>query len=485
MSNKKVVIATVPWTDTKSPLMAPAILKSNLKSHGIDSVTVDLNAEVSQWISDKPYYSDIIKFMISEEVTKKSKPIIIEMLDWMTDRLLSFNSEWIALSLLTYLSQPTTRWLCFRIRQKNKNVKIVIGGPGIATTLKSEDDYSSSLKKENLIDHFIIGDGESSLPALINGNKLHFGIDSKNWQQLKTLNSQPWPDYDDYNWDLYKNKSFSVVGSRGCVRKCTFCDIHEHWEKFQWRTGEDIFQEILFQKEKYGIDIFKFSDSLVNGNQKEYLSLISLLAKYNSSRSKEDWIRWSGSFIIRPKEQMKEEMWELTALSGAQILHVGIESFVEHIRLHVKKKFSNQDIDFALNMAKKYDIKLLLLVIIGYVTETDEDFKNQLKWVKEHKQYANDPVYAVCIGSGLSILSGTWLHRHHKELNIKLSDSGVEHDWVREEIQSTPVKRMKWHNQMKQCLEENGFKVDYMKDNHSLIEHYFSEKYSQTYENSN
>lgn len=476
--NKKVVIVSVPWTDTQSPIMAPAVLKSILKSHGIDSVAFDLNAEFRNLITDDPLYNDILKFVLTEQVTTKSKHKIIELLDWMSDKILEYNPEWVAISLLTYLSQVTTKWLCFRLRQKNKKIKIVIGGPGASTSLKSVDSYADSLKRQGLIDNYIVGDAELSFPKLIKGENSYSGIDSNNWEQIPTLNNQPWPDYENYNWSLYKNKSVSIVGSRGCVRKCTFCDIHEHWEKYQWRTGEDIFKEILFQKERYNISIFKFSDSLVNGNQQEYFSLINLLSEYNSLKSKSEWIRWSGSFIIRPASQMKEEMWRLTALSGAQILDVGVESFVDHIRYHIKKKFSNDDVDFALEMARKYNIKLILLIIIGYITETEEDFKKQLQWVEQHKQFANNPVVNVHIGSGLSILKGTWLHRNYKDYNITLNENGIEHDWVREEIGSTPQRRMEWHRLMKAKLEECGFSANYIKDNHTLIEDYFIKKYN-------
>lgn len=475
--NKPVVIATVPWTDTTSPLLAPAVLKSSLADHGIAAVALDLNAEIINWLKTQDRSDDILKFMLTEKVAPGCKSKIIEMLDMMADRILQYEPRWVALSLLTYLSQITTRWLIFRLRQKSKNIKIVIGGPGASSSLKSIDGYASTLKRDGLIDYYIIGDGEESLPNLIKGESDYPGIDSLSWKQLPTLDNRSHPDFDDYDWNLYDKRWISIVGSRGCVRECTFCDIHEHWNRFQWRTGQDIFREIQYQKERHGFNVFKFADSLVNGNQKEYLSLISLMAEYNRCRSPDDRIYWTGSFIIRPSEQMKEEVWRLTAESGALILSVGIESFVEHIRYHIKKKFSNDDIDFALQMAKKYNIKLILLTIIGYVTETDDDFQKQLDWVTQNQQYAGDPVHSIEIGSGLGILEGTWLHRNHKDLNVTLSENNIPHDWTRDDIGSTPMKRMEWHRRMRKHLEECGFVANYLKDNHTLIEEYLNKKY--------
>jgi radical SAM superfamily enzyme YgiQ (UPF0313 family) len=458
--------------------MAPAVLKSCLEAKGLPTMAIDLNAEIYHQLKTDPARDSILKFFLTEQVDRNQKHRVIEILDYMADRLLAIQAPWICLSLLTYLSQIPTRWLCYRLKQKRPDVKIVIGGPGAFISLKSLDNYAHTMLRQGLIDYYVSGDGENSLPSLIQGDSDYPGVNSLSWQQLDNLDDIPFPDFGDYPWHLYDMKKISVIGSRGCVRKCTFCDIHEHWTRYQWRRGTNIFEEIRHQKERYGIKIFFFADSLVNGNQKEYRELVQRLSEYNSDKCEEDRIRWIGMFIIRPQNQMKEQDWELTAQSGAMLLHVGVESFVEHIRYHIGKKFTNDDLDFALRMGKKYGIKMALLMIVGYVTETQEDFEQQLTWVRENQHYAQgSPVEIVQIGSGLSILPGTWLEKNHQQLNIKKSDSDVCQDWIREEIGSTPLVRMQWHMQMRNTLAEHGFRVNYMLDNHTLIEKYINEKY--------
>ena len=51
-------------------------------------------------------------------------------------------------------------------------------------------------------------------------------------------------------------------------------------------------------------------------------------------------------------------MWKLTADSGAYMLNVGVESVVNDIRQHIKKKFNNDDLEYNLKMAKRYKINL-------------------------------------------------------------------------------------------------------------------------------
>jgi len=478
MDDITVIIASVPWTDTDYPIMAPAALKAALSRNHIKSYAIDLNAEIKNYIEDHPHKDSIIKFFLTEQVDRAAKNSIKEVLDMMCHRILMHKPKWVALSLLTYLSQIPNRWLCQRIRQISPLTRIVIGGPGAFVSLKAGHDYVRSLKRQKLVDHYVSGDAEISIVSLIQGQMDYPGIDNINWQQVPDLNDIPIPNFDDYDWSLYQQRMISIVGSRGCVRDCTFCDIHEHWKKFQWKTGDKIFSEIQYLKSKYGINTFSFADSLVNGNQKEYRKLIAKLADFNNNqKTPEDRIRWAGSFIIRPMDQMKKDEWKLTAESGCTMISVGVESFVEHIRYHIHKKFSNDDLNFALDMGAEYGIKMILLLIVGYATETQQDFEQQLEWIESHRHYANNPVYHVQMGSGLGILPGTWLERNKDSLGITLNNSGVLQDWSSSLTGTTPAIRMEWHRQMQNKLEECGFSPAYLKDNHVLIESYFNDKH--------
>jgi hypothetical protein len=292
------------------------------------------------------------------------------------------------------------------------------------------------------------------------------------WQEIENLNALPFPDYSDYNFDLYDINSVLIWGSRGCVRECTFCDIHEHWEKFQWRSAESIFAEIQQQYTLHGITIFNFSDSLINGNQKEYRKLIGLLANFNQTQPIEKQIKWTSFFIFRPENQMTEEDWRLTKESGAMVLMVGVESFSDPVRAHLKKKFNNQDLEHNLSMAKKYGVKLALLIIVGYVTETEQDHQIQLDWLKDNQHYANDPIIGISIGSTMSVLPGTWVYQNREELGITLNSDTVFEDWTAEKINSTPSIRMQRHREFLEACQKNNFECSFMSDNHVILEAY-------------
>jgi radical SAM superfamily enzyme YgiQ (UPF0313 family) len=248
------------------------------------------------------------------------------------------------------------------------------------------------------------------------------GVDTDEFQVLEDLANQPLSDYADYDWDLYTVKRIPMYSSRGCVRRCTFCDVYKLWKKFKLRKAEDVIAEMLFQAEKTGIWSFYFRDSLINGSLAEYDKLITLLANYNITAPPDKKITWASFFIFRPKNQMGEKDWKLTADSGAVDLIVGIESLVDSIRYHMRKKFTNEDIKFGLEMAKKYRVGMTFLIIIGYVNETEEDFQASLTWLREHSEYAGFPIHSMSAGGTLTVTDLTDLYQNADDYNITLGD---------------------------------------------------------------
>lgn len=480
----KIVITSVPYTDTNAPIMAPAAIKSIAINAGANHVTAfDLNAEIHKCLLDHPNRSQIMEFFYYEVVREEIIADLNELFDLMVHRIMQSNPEMVCLSLLTFQCQAAAKWLCFCIKKYCHETKICIGGTGITSQLaNTNDDFAFSLLDQGLIDFFIRGDAEDSFPQLLKGNHSWPGINSINWQSILDINTVPFPDYRDYNFDLYRAPFIGILGSRGCVRQCTFCDIHEYWDKFQYRTGQHIFQEMLHQKTQYGIRHFKFQDSLTNGNQKEYNNMIELLAEHNRCHP-EDRMNWNGYWIFRPITQMPESSWKLTAESGAGILTVGIESLVEKNRYHLKKKFSNADILHGLIMAKKHNIKLLLLLIVGYPTETEEDHQASLKWLIHHREFANDPIIEVSVGGTAAILPNTWLDRNQKKLGItwrdgpSVSNTGDNHRWQVLSTNNTYQTRLRRMHEMIDTGLSNGFMMHkVLADPHMQIEKFITKQ---------
>lgn len=462
---KDVVIVSVPYTDTTAPIMAPAVLKSAVSSVGLTSAAFDLNAEVVNFVSTHTKKLLLQDFFYFERIDPAIEKDLTDLFDLMVKKILEHRPRYVALSLLHYQCQPAGKWLSFCLKRHDPNIKIIMGGTGIVSQLASTDEsYVQQLKDIGLIDHYIRGDGEQALAELLTGNVVFDGIDSTTWKEIEDIDSLPYPDYDDYDFDQYQSPFIGILGSRGCVRQCTFCDVHEHWKRFRWRDGEMIFKEMLHQNKKYGARFFKFQDSLINGNVKEYNRLIGLLADHNK-QNPDNKFYWASYFIFRPASQMTEEVWKLTAESGAYVLSVGIESLVDKNRHHIKKKFNNDDVDFGLAMAKKYGIKIFFITLVGYVTETEEDHQESLQWLRNNQHYAKDPIYRFSVGGTLAILPNTWLDRNQQSLGVIWINGkddpmkGRNHLWSIPETNNTYETRVRRLNELIEVGIECGFDI--------------------------
>jgi len=466
----KLVITSIPWTDTESPLLAPALLKGQCVAKGIDTTAIDLNQEVIHFVKNNfsTRYNEIQSAVIQNH--RDSNPNEIRsIIEFMAKRLSEYNPTHIALSLLTYGSQYICEWLCFYYKLHYPNVKIIIGGPGVFNTFGIEHGYADRLLEQKQIDYFVKGDGDELLSQIVSQENIDLpGVNRIDWQQPKTLNDQPYPMYDEYKWELYGNPSLGIVGSRGCVRKCSFCDVHEHWKKFQWRTGEDLFAELIYQNKNTGVRRFKFQDSLINGNQNEFMKLMRLLSDHNL-KNPDNTIQWSSFFIFRPKKQMHDDDWRLISHSAVW-LTVGVESLVDHVRMHMRKKFTNDDLDYCLSKCQQYGISVVMMLIVGYVTDSEDTHQETMQWFEKNKQYANNPIQHISFGGGLGILPGTELYRRQEELGIILNDVNFDNHWQSKDGKNTHKVRMRWMKEQREAAVKAGFNEQSLIGSHLLME---------------
>lgn len=463
-----VVLTSVPWTDTSIPLMAVPILKSIALETGRTCIGLDLNANVLEWTKTHRYKNKLMDFFHNEKYHLEIEEDLFDLYKSFAEILLLHNPKIIGLSLFSYVNQSSAKYICYFIKKINPLVTIIIGGTGCFENTTGHANYAEELLSNGLIDFYIRGDAEKSFQEFLNGNYLYPGINSSNWIELsrEELNNLPYPNYDDYNFDLYELKAIPILGSRGCVRRCKFCDIVEYWKKFNYRSGENVFTEMLSQNKKYGIRNFKFQDSLINGNLKEYKILTKLLADHNL-RNPDNAFTWSSYFILRPQSSFGEDWWEITARSGAQWLNIGIENLQEHIRYHMGKHFSNDDIEFSLKMAKKYNLKMLWLMIVGYVTETEPDIEFAATWFKNHTEYKD--LMRIQLGGTLGIFPNTWLDKNKEKINVVTFGEPYQR-WNNTVTGSTAEIRAGWERYLNKVCRDLGYSVVDQIDNHYILE---------------
>ena len=472
---KDVVITTVPWTDSSIPLMAPAALKSIVEKAGYTCLAVDLNVEVYNLTQTDTQSHDLIDFFFNGRCTSGVTSKLFDMFLSIAQQIISWNPKIVGLSLFSYVCQHSATWISYFLKKLDPNITVVIGGAGCMDTFTGPSEYAQNLIDRGLVDYHIRGDGENSLYEFLNGNKSYYGINSLNWKELSQdeLRTLPQPNYNDYHFNLYEKKALPLVGSRGCVRACKFCDYIANWKKFQWRLADDIFSEMITQNKKYGIRFFKFQDSLTNGNMKEFNKLIKLLADHNNKNQQNNF-KWSGYYIFREVNSNSVEHWNLIQQSGATSLAVGIENLNEHIREAIGKKFSNYAIDFHLSQAKKHNIRLQLLNIVGYVNEEQKDIDFIKEWLRTHTDYKD--ILHIQWGGTLGIFPNTYLAKNFNELGL-IKVGNQPQSWENPKTWSTPKLRAQWAKELNELSKKLGYNVADNLDNHYLLEMLIDDKF--------
>jgi len=370
------------------------------------------------------------------------------------------NPDWIGITIFSQRSRFITVELCRLIREKLPEKRIVIGGP--YTEFIAEELYSNGL-----VDAWVVGEGEQAVIDVLRNNLTAPGINGNKSQQLTDLDEMPIPDYSDFDFERYPktwgdprvrdsekmgSEFIYITGSRGCVRKCSFCDIESIWPKFRYRSGKKIAEEIMHQHQRHGSKKFLFTDSLLNGSVKQLRELCNTLIEYKNQGKISHDIKWQGQFIARPEKQMPEEVYQLLKEAGCWFVNIGVESGSELVRNDMNKLFDDQALNYTIAMCERYGIDMSWLMLVGYPTEDEAEFQKTLNFMTKYS-YLNEKkiVRHVVLGPTLDIMPGSPLWRMRDDMGITYDE---RRHWIyRDNTRAVRIKR--WLRLKQHCLDLN------------------------------
>jgi len=420
---KRTLIINLPVIGLNNPPMGPAIIQAVAKQNGVTADFIDLNLELQRALENHPLKNGIMhewSSRIRSELSAEEDEFLSKFIEPYAQMINDY--DLLSISVFSNHSHYFVEWFLNKYRTTYTG-KIVVGGAGIGTESEGHLLYGKKLLDLGLVDYYIVGEGEQAWIAVAQNNLPWPGVNGTPHENLDTFDAVPLPDYTGFDLDAYynsqtKGRTIGVEGSRGCVRNCTFCDIRSFWKKYKFKDGNRLAEELIELKQQYAVKHFFFNDSLINGSDRAFRDFIRVLAEYN--RTHEDQIQWSAYYIVKPAVVYKEQDWINLRDSGAQSLFIGIESGSEAVRDHMGKKFSNADIDHVMHKLQRYGIHCTWLLIIGYPTETREDFDQTLDMLRRYQSMALDrTIDTVALGSTLSILDGSPLGDMKVDLNIR------------------------------------------------------------------
>jgi hypothetical protein len=468
--NSHVLITSIPVQEVSKPPGILSVLAGCCESAGVTYEIFDLNLHMYQTLPEDVCQQLANDFLHNRFRSADNQQYYQQMCSDYLKIIQQTNPTHLAISVFTYASVLAADCLFRYLKQHNINCKIIIGGWGLkdcVNHITGKQEFGEYCLDNNLVDYCVYGEGELAFIELLRGNIGYPGINADNQPQLMDLDVLPRPSHKKIRPDNYFYATIPELlmnGSRGCVRNCTFCDVARYWGKYIYKSGDVLASELFEAWQTTGVQKFNFSDSLVNGSIREFRKFNKQLIQYKQSHPDFD-PKYIGQFICRPANQLKDIDYAEMAEAGCETLVVGIESFSNAIRDHMKKKFSNEDIDNHFKSCARYGIKNVLLMLSGYVTETLEDHQLQIEYLKKYQIYGlSRVIYAINMEvSGLLFFKDTPLLDMKDELQVEFphwESSGNREEWVSAANPDlTPKERLRRSLEIMQTAYDLGYKV--------------------------
>lgn len=278
--------------------------------------------------------------------------------------------------------------LASKIKERNKEIKIVIGGSHIASTKDELFKYTKD------VDYLMYGEAEKSFYELYNAkndedlSKIS-GLIYKSGDSIKinpnipisNLDELPFPDLslvklNSYNGYYVKSLPVAtIMGTRGCMFRCTFCDqFATMGRQFRHRSPKNIVDEIEHNLKNFGTRDIVFKDSTFTHNR----GWVYEICREIMNRGLK--INWACNTRV---SMVDEELLKTIKGAGCYMIAFGIESGVQHVLNMMKKGTRVEQAYEAAKLCKKVGIETTGYFMVGSPGEKEEDALKTIKLAKE------------------------------------------------------------------------------------------------------
>ncbi|KPJ89903.1 MAG: hypothetical protein AMJ53_15295, partial [Gammaproteobacteria bacterium SG8_11] len=198
---------------------------------------------------------------------------------------------------------------------------------------------------------------------------------------IHDLNILPFP-----AWDLLPNfpnayphnaletkrlPAASIITSRGCPHKCTFCDRAVYGSVVRHHSAEYTLEMIRHLKSNYGIKDLMIVDDNFLLDKKKLFYICDKIIEENMD------LKW---YCLSHVKFMTEDRLRKIKEAGCWIMEVGIESGCERILRLLRRTTPKSQIADAIKRAKKNGIKIKGNFIFGLPTETKESLEETIQF---------------------------------------------------------------------------------------------------------
>ncbi|MBN1649554.1 MAG: radical SAM protein [Spirochaetales bacterium] len=450
-----------PWANNIVSLGIPCI-SPELTKAGYNVIKKDYNNrifnEVIEVNQDKFYDYSVIGDR--DKYNEIAYPLLEPYLRKWADEIIESKAELVGFT--TYdLNLHAVLGISEMIKQINSDIIIVLGGPEV---IKNRE-----FLEHDCIDYAICSDGEFAFTALVNALKNEDrdlreleGLIYRDRQtgevvdngecRVKDMDLLPFPDFSGYSFADYAwGDIVPIEGSRGCINDCTFCNVDVEKKKYRHKSGARLFREFSHRISS-GKTHFYFTDSLINGHMKELEKFCEQVIEHDLNNYGQ--LIWDAHACIR--KEMTPEFLAKMKKAGCNLLHIGLESASDNVLKDMKKRITADLAAEVLDNINKAGILALIFVIVGFPTETEQDFQNTLDFMTQN----HDSIHEICLGrKGCIVGFGSDLYINPDRYGIywKSGDNKIYNNWYARN--NTPEIREARAGQFITHCEDLGIKV--------------------------
>ncbi|GAB3110364.1 radical SAM protein [Streptomyces calidiresistens] len=257
---------------------------------------------------------------------------------------------------------------------KSTGARVILGGP-------HTEVYSHENLVHDSIDYIGVGEGITIMPEL--AEALERGEEPEGIRGLVTrkhhggaapmvnLEDVGWPERSGLPMDRYYSimapRPFAtMISSRGCPFKCSFCFKQAVDKKSMYRTPEDVVGEMVELKERWGVKEIMFYDDVFTLHRGRVREICELIGKIDLK------VRWEAPTRV---DLVPEPLLKAMAGAGCVRLRFGIEHGDSEILDRMRKESDIGKIERAVTSAHEAGIKGFGYFIVGWLDESREQFR--------------------------------------------------------------------------------------------------------------
>lgn len=205
---------------------------------------------------------------------------------------------------------------------------------------------------------------------------------------IDDLDTLPFPAYKYFKMDRYTSlqpaidaiemgKSYSIMTSRGCPYRCTFCSQSVMAEKWRARSAANVVKEWRHLIEDLGAQEIGVLDDSANINRQRVHELCDLLIAEKLNHV--PWIPINGIRANLADEDLLRHMKE----AGCIRVAFGVETGDEQILKSIDKRVTHDQIRAAFKNAKKVGLETVGFFIIGLPGDNEATMEKTIRFACE------------------------------------------------------------------------------------------------------